>query len=423
MIRLAGAICALMLLVNAPASAQEGGPAADGFVRFLIDCSGAPCDHDFFRTEITFVDFVRQRQDADVHLLITGEPTGQGGRELTYTFFGQGRFRGQDHLLRSTFRVAESDDAVRREMVRVVSLGLVPYATQSAAIDRLAVSMERSPPEANAVQPATDPWDRWTFRIGMQGNAGGERSSRSAFINSSVNANRTTVDLKLNVSSFFSYRHTRFELPDGRRFLSPNREHGLNGLIARSLSGHWSAGTRLQYYSSTFSNQRSAWYVAPAIEYDIFPYADSTRRLLTLHYAAGVRGFQYERETIFGKLTELRAAHVLSVVASARQRWGNINGRFDALSYIPAFDQNNFTGFGSVNLNIVRGLSLNLNGQMSWINDQIYLPRQEATSEEVLVRQRQLATSYRYNMFFGVSYTFGSPFSSVVNPRFGSGGF
>jgi hypothetical protein len=38
------------------------------------------------------------------------------------------------------------------------------------------------------------------------------------------------------------------------------------------------------------------------------------------------------------------------------------------------------------------------------------------------VRQRQLATSYSYSVYFGVSYTFGSIFNNVVNPRFGSSG-
>jgi hypothetical protein len=56
---------------------------------------------------------------------------------------------------------------------------------------------------------------------------------------------------------------------------------------------------------------------------------------------------------------------------------------------------------------------------VEYIRDQIGLRREEATSEEGLVNQRQLATSYRYFIFFGVSYTFGSIFSPIVNPRFG----
>lgn len=49
------------------------------------------------------------------------------------------------------------------------------------------------------------------------------------------------------------------------------------------------------------------------------------------------------------------------------------------------------------------------------IADQIYLPVGEATDEEVLARQRQLATSFRHSLHVGISDTFGSVFSNVVN--------
>jgi hypothetical protein len=261
------------------------------------------------------------------------------------------------------------------------------------------------------------------MRINLQGNAGGEASNRYSSINANVSANRTTEALKLNVNSFFGYRQNTFELPDGRTFLSPNREYGLNGLMAKALTRHWSLGTRGQYYSSTYSNQEAAWYLAPGIEFDIFPYSESTRRLVTLQYSAGIRGFAYEQETIYRKLEEIRAAQLFVTMASARQRWGTLNGEFEVMTFLPDLDQNHVSGFGNVNLNLVKGLSLNLNGSISWIRDQIYLPLQEATNEEVLVQQRQLATSYRYNVFFGVSYTFGSIFSQIVNARFNSGGF
>lgn len=61
-------------------------------------------------------------------------------------------------------------------------------------------------------------------------------------------------------------------------------------------------------------------------------------------------------------------------------------------------------------------------GTVDRTRDQIYLPKAGATTEEILVRQRQLATSYRYSMTFGITYSFGSIFNNVVNPRFGGGG-
>ena len=41
-----------------------------------------------------------------------------------------------------------------------------------------------------------------------------------------------------------------------------------------------------------------------------------------------------------------------------------------------------------------------------------------ATTEEILLRLRQLATDYSYYTSVGFSYRFGSAFNNVVNPRF-----
>lgn len=355
-------------------------------------------------------------------MLATGEPSGAGGREVTLSFYGQGRFEGQDHVLRTTFLPAESQDAVRREMVRMISIGLVPYASQTDAVGQLAVTLQRRPNTA-PLQQTDDPWNRWSFRLQMSGNASGERTSKNAQINTNVSANRTTADLKMNFSSRFSYRQSTFTLPDGRQFISPNRDYGVNGLMARTINGHWSFGTRASYNASTFSNLDSAWYVAPAIEYDIFPYSESTRRIFTLQYSAGVRAFTYNERTIYNKLEEMRGAHVFASNVNVRQRWGTIGASFEARSYLPEVGLNSVGGFGDISLNIYRGLSFSFGTSIESIRDQLFLRAAEVTTEEVLVRQRQLATRYRYQIFFGAAYTFGSIFSQVVNPRLSSGGF
>jgi hypothetical protein len=62
-------------------------------------------------------------------------------------------------------------------------------------------------------------------------------------------------------------------------------------------------------------------------------------------------------------------------------------------------------------------------GEYSKINDLIGLPKGGATTEEILLRIRQFETDYSYFFFFGVSYSFGSIFNTVVNPRYsGAGG-
>ena len=102
-----------------------------------------------------------------------------------------------------------------------------------------------------------------------------------------------------------------------------------------------------------------------------------------------------------------------------RQRWGTLSATVELESFVPDVKKYHVSAWGDVSLNLFRGLALNLFTSMESVRDQISLPASEATNEEVLVNQRQLATSYRYFMFFGVSYTFGSIFSPIVNPRFG----
>ena len=77
---------------------------------------------------------------------------------------------------------------------------------------------------------------------------------------------------------------------------------------------------------------------------------------------------------------------------------------------------------GGFNVRLFKGFSVNVHGNYSWIRDQLHLEAGNLSDEQILLRQRQLATSYRWFTSFGISYRFGSIFNNVVNPRFGSGG-
>ena len=74
--------------------------------------------------------------------------------------------------------------------------------------------------------------------------------------------------------------------------------------------------------------------------------------------------------------------------------------------------------YGNLSFRIVRGLSVFVNASTSLVRDQVYLAKSDLTDEEILIERRQLATDSRYRISFGFSYTFGSIFNNVVNPRF-----
>src|SRR5260370_42085213 len=89
------------LLIAAPlASALAQNPsdtsrtAQDSALRVFFDCQGVAsgCDFDYVRTEITFVNWVRNREAAPVPVLVTIQTTGSGGTENTETPHGGGRF-------------------------------------------------------------------------------------------------------------------------------------------------------------------------------------------------------------------------------------------------------------------------------------------------------------------------------------------
>ena len=94
---LLSAMAGLIVIASATAFAQNGPPAAtrsDARLRVYLDCDS--CFAEYLRSEITWVDFVRQREDADVLLLSSSNDTGGGGREVVLRFIGASRLAGFD---------------------------------------------------------------------------------------------------------------------------------------------------------------------------------------------------------------------------------------------------------------------------------------------------------------------------------------
>lgn len=391
-------------------------------LRIFIDCPDYPCDLDYFRTEITFVNYVRDRTDAHVHILITTQRTGGGGREFTVSFIGQKQFTGIDDTLRYISRQTDTEDDIRRGLVRTLKIGLMRYVAHSPVGDRIEVSYV-SPKEKEAgPQVVKDPWNFWTFRYSLRGSANGEKSVKSLWVNSSFSANRTTEEWKIRLSLTGGYSESKYKIDDVFTITNIQRNYGLRGLVVKSLGRHWSVGARGSASYSTYKNYDLALRLAPALEYNIFPYAEATRRLLTFQYLVGVNDFNYHEETIFLKNSETLFDHTLSISYDIKQPWGSISTSLEGSNYLHDFNKFHLELFSSLEVRLFKGLSLNLFGWITFLRDQLSLPRRGASLQEVLLRQRQLATSYNYYFSLGISYTFGSIYSNIVNPRFGGTG-
>ena len=90
--------------------------------------------------------------------------------------------------------------------------------------------------------------------------------------------------------------------------------------------------------------------------------------------------------------------------------------------YLHDFDRNNLDLGGNVSFRITRGLDVRFGGNYTLVADQLYLPFEELTDDEIITGVRQSATDKRYFFFVGLSFQFGSIFNNVVNNRFPGGG-
>jgi hypothetical protein len=161
---------------------------------------------------------------------------------------------------------------------------------------------------------------------------------------------------------------------------------------------------------------------APAIEYNVFPYSESTAQQLRFLYRLNYKSVRYREETIYEKTYENLWQQSLEIALEVKKKWGTASASLEGSHYFQDVDYNRIRLSGELSLRIIKGLNFNIYGGYSRIRDQLSLPRGELSIEEILLRQKQLATDYTYSVSIGLSYTFGSLKSKVVNPRFGTGG-
>ncbi len=382
-------------------------------LKVYLDCRR--CDINYFREEITFVNFMRDRKDAQVHILVTSQRTASGGQEYTLAFIGQFDFAGENDTLTYVSNEWDTNDIVRAGLVRTLKLGLASYAAKTPLADYLNLSFAR------AVSPTAveDRWDSWVFRLSGNANFNGEESRNSIGLNGSISASRITEALKIRLSLNGNYNERNYQ-DDGVWEKYITKSQGFSGLVVKSITDHWSAGASLSGNSSTYRNIQRGITLSPAVEYNIFPYSQSTRRELRFLYKIGSADFVYVDSTIYDQTAETLFGQSLDINLEITEKWGTLRVGLEASHYFHDFDLNRLELDGNLNLRLFKGLSLSLYGSIKAIHDQLALPKGDIDPADVYLRIIELATDYSFFGRIGLSYTFGSIYSNVVNSRFGN---
>jgi hypothetical protein len=408
--------------IDRPLTAAQLVPPAQGApsrLRVFLDCD---CFQEYLRDEIAWVDFVRQAQDADVHLLSSDRETGGGGRELVLRFVGRGRFADTAHDLRVLSEVAEAESVRRTKVLRTVMVGLLNFMARDSLPAGLELDVESARAAAGPAAAQRDPWNLWVFSVSTGASLDAEESSREAQWDVNLTADRVSERWKLAFGASLDEERETFDLDEEEPLDVRRIERSAEGFMARSLGPHWSIGVEGEVASSTFENTRLLARTAPALEYSIFPYSDYATRQLVVQYEVGVEHARYHEVTLFDKLEETHATHALSADLDMRQPWGSMEIGIEWSQYLHDLGKYRLELDAEASFRVVRGLSIDVEGSVSRVRDQLSLPRRDATPEEVLLRLRELQSGYEVSFSVGVRYSFGSLFNNIVNPRFGNRG-
>ncbi|MCX6254851.1 MAG: hypothetical protein NTV31_10300 [Bacteroidia bacterium] len=403
----------LFLILIIPVFSQETASKSDTLRKDALNVFMEASD--FVKKEIPFINYVRDIKVADVYIISTEENTGSGGYVSTFFIVGQGKYIGMTDTLRCNFSPDETYDIRRAKEVKTLKMGLMRYVAKTPLAQFMNINF--SEPLSEIV--TSDKWNSWVYSASLYGSSYGQKSYNYSYMYGTISANRITEKSKFESSIGLDLQTNKNVYID-TIYRSTSRDESIYLRYVKSIDDHWSIGGSTNIQTSTYSNYDLSVRIMPGIEYDIFPYSQSTRRQLRLLYNVGLEINNYSEVTTLNKLKQTLTRQSLSANLSVIQKWGSVSSSLTWSNYFFNWSYNNLRLYTSANLRIVKGLSFSMSGSFALVHDQISLPFGESTLEDVLLQRKMQATDYSYYTYFGFTYTFGSIYNNVVNPRFGN---
>ena len=385
-------------------------------VKIFLDCQS--CDMNYTRQQIPYVNFVRDVKEAQVFILITQQNAGSGGTQYTLTFQGLGIFNGINDTLVYTSSPDETSTIIREKKNNMFQMGLMKYVARTPVFSEIEITYNTELEQEQVV----DKWNNWVFSLGTEPQFRAEESDRQLQLRNSFNITKVTPEIKIELELDQSYSRRRvIEENDFDTTYVTNEFQGDN-LFVKSLGEHWSAGIKWNIGTSTRENYSFRTDILPSMEYDLFPYSEATHRQLRFLYSIGIQYNNYNDSTIYNKLKENLFKQEFNIAFQIQKKWGSVNLSLLASNYFNDFSKNRIELNTSLNLRIFKGLSLQISGGVAHINDQVNLKKGDISEADRLLELRELSTQNRIEGGIGLTYTFGSIYNNVVNPRFGFGG-
>jgi len=383
-------------------------------LNFFLECEA--CDFTFVRQELKFVSFVRDPKLADVHILSSHSHTGSGGRKFFLQFIGLKTFEGQNFDYEYLAEQSETDDQTRKGLLKLIQTGILQYYSKSGLLNQVEINLNENE-LTESVELITDPWKLWVFQLEAGSYFQKEETQNEYTFNSEIRIDKVTEAWKTRLEGRYQiYRENYFD--DGEKIENNQNETEIDANYIKSLSPHWSAGMFGGYSSQTYLNIKHLYEIAPGIEYNIFPWDVSNRKIFTFRYQLGVRNYWYNEITIYDKMEDLLFYEELSLNLELVQPWGTVETSLEGRHYFHDVSKNRLILDAEISVRLTKQFSVFCELEAQVVHDQLYLPKGDASLEDILLERRKQATTYELGGQVGFRFTFGSIYNSVVNERF-----
>lgn len=386
-------------------------------ISVFIDCQ-TRCDLTYIKQEVTFIDYPRDRQGADVYVLVTAQEASAGAREVQMIFLYDGIAQLSPDTIKyyREANISDLDEVLLFE--KNLKTGLLPALALSDMASNISYNVTDTMSSGAQDALLKDPWNFWSFNLSLNLNVNGETTFSEQGYFGRFSVSRVTEKEKIIFSTWYDFDKSSFTLSDGEKVESENKRNRTFAQYVKSAGPHWAFGVRSLFGSSSFGNTDFEATIRPAIEYNIYPYSVSSTKRFSILYSNGLVYNDYTEITIFDKLQESLWRHSFDIEFEQKQQWGDISFDINFDQYLHDLTLYSISFNPNVELNLVKGLRLQFGGLISFVGDRINITKGEVSAQDIILQNRQLDTNYSYFSYFGFNYRFGSNNNNIVNPRF-----
>ena len=373
-----------------------------------------PCDLDFIKTSITYVDYVTSSEVADVHIVFYKSNMANSGKKYTVEFTGKRKFHNLENTLDFRIFSDDTENAIREKTSKILQIGLSYFISHTSNYKNLSINY-KVPTQKTIQKKSKEGWI-CGIDLGSYINGSSETLRLSSWNN--INVKKVTELKRTQFYLGLNYNENRYKI-DGEiaKYINKSYYGGFANIYA--INNHFSWAFFINAQQASYENKRYGISLSPALEYNLFPYDQSAFKQLRFAFYVKPVYYDYFKKTIYNKTQEFLWQNKVSISYEFVKKWGSNETSITASHYVHDTSFNNFGLSNDTSINLFKGFNLNFSTHASRTHDQMYISGEGVSNEDIYLNIKAIKTSYSYWINVGISYTFGSIYSNVVNPRFG----